>query len=109
MKNLQFSFISCILYSVSSYRVERAIGGKELDLDEWPWLASIKVFEPSHYALNFIPIGSWHYCSATLISKQWVLTAAECVEKQGYVFYSRKTSQKCFSHTIKNIRIKSIF
>lgn len=83
MKLFQFLLIVCLLSVISSYRVKRVIGGKEIDTSEWPWLASVKVFEPTYYALKIIPIGVWHYCSATLISKQWILTAAECVVKHG--------------------------
>ncbi|CAD5125896.1 DgyrCDS14081 [Dimorphilus gyrociliatus] len=86
MNILSVSLAILILSTItSSYRVRRAIGGKELDLTEWPWLASVKVFEPTYYVLKFIPIGVWHHCSATLISKQWVLTAAECVERDGEI------------------------
>lgn len=51
----------------------KIIGGERSNIEAWPWMAglvkkNLRTFDGT-------------YCGASLIAKQWVLTAAHCVEK----------------------------
>ena len=43
------------------------VGGEEAVANEWPWQLSLQSF------------GS-HFCGATLIDAEWVLTASHCID-----------------------------
>ncbi|XP_047000779.1 trypsin alpha-like [Schistocerca americana] len=45
----------------------RIIGGTPADIADYPWMAS------------FQRVG-WHYCGASIISSNWVLTAGHCLQ-----------------------------
>lgn len=64
---LTFSFI---LYSFSqlSYGQQRIIGGTNIDISNVPWQVSLRNIASNR-----------HFCGASIISKNWVVTAAHCV------------------------------
>ncbi|XP_068453308.1 chymotrypsin-C-like [Clinocottus analis] len=52
--------------------VSRVVGGEDVRPHSWPWQIS----------LQYNRQGEWrHTCGGTLISDQWVLTAAHCISK----------------------------
>ncbi|KAM9751911.1 chymotrypsin-C-like isoform 2-T2 [Menidia menidia] len=52
--------------------VSRVVGGEDVRPHSWPWQIS----------LQYNREGEWrHTCGGTLISEQWVLTAAHCISK----------------------------
>merc|ERR1719147_217490 len=50
-------------------RVTKIVGGQETEVNEWPWQAGM-VWNGD----NFV------FCGATVISDEWILTAAHCVD-----------------------------
>uniref|UniRef100_A0A4W4FWX2 pancreatic elastase II n=1 Tax=Electrophorus electricus TaxID=8005 RepID=A0A4W4FWX2_ELEEL len=50
--------------------VNRVVGGEDVRPHSWPWQASLQYKTSSSY---------FHTCGGTLISNQWVLTAAHCI------------------------------
>ncbi|XP_020917704.1 elastase-1 [Exaiptasia diaphana] len=74
-------FLLCVLpFVISSSqvcgkrRVKRVIGGKEAVPHSWPWQVLI---EKKGKAADKIGFGQ--HCGGTLISRQWVVTAAHCL------------------------------
>ncbi|XP_072304809.1 chymotrypsin-like elastase family member 2A [Eucyclogobius newberryi] len=56
--------------------VTRVVGGEDVRPNSWPWQIS----------LQYNNEGEWrHTCGGTLISDQWVLTAAHCI-RSGYSY-----------------------
>lgn len=53
------------------YTNNRVIGGREAKPGRWPWQVDLQ-------AKRVYPNG--HVCGGTLISSQWLLTAAHCIE-----------------------------
>lgn len=48
----------------------RIVGGQEADVDEFPWQVSLHVKNTAHV------------CGASIISEQWIVTAAHCVQDE---------------------------
>ncbi|KAK3082677.1 hypothetical protein FSP39_002355, partial [Pinctada imbricata] len=46
----------------------RIVGGTNADINEFPWQASLQT------------TSDFHFCGASLISQQWLVTAAHCVD-----------------------------
>ncbi|XP_030641070.1 chymotrypsin-like elastase family member 2A [Chanos chanos] len=65
--------------------VSRVVGGEDARAHSWPWQISLQVFRD----------GNWlHSCGGTLISKDWVLTAAHCITGDTYRLYLGKQNLK---------------
>jgi Trypsin len=66
---LEYKSTICGLSNRSSQ--ERIVGGTEAKQNEFPWQA---------WLIFPIENGQYYSCGGTLISNQWILTAAHCVD-----------------------------
>ncbi|KAM9785616.1 chymotrypsin-like elastase family member 2A [Neosynchiropus ocellatus] len=53
----------------------RVVGGDDVRQNSWPWQVSLQYKSGSNF---------YHTCGGTLISSQWVLTAAHCIGSRTY-------------------------
>jgi secreted trypsin-like serine protease len=55
---------------------DRIIGGRDAEVDEWPWMVSLQRFDTQKYV--------WvHFCGGSLINSRTILTAAHCSRSGG--------------------------
>ncbi|XP_041639121.1 elastase-1-like [Cheilinus undulatus] len=54
------------------YSEERVVGGEVANPNSWPWQVSLQYQSGSNY---------YHTCGGILIRREWVLTAAHCVDR----------------------------
>ena len=69
-------FLAAAAFSVSNAYASistRIVGGTQSTEGDWPWMVSLQDSSASNTL-------SGHYCGATLINANWVLTAAHCVD-----------------------------
>nr|XP_046252791.1 chymotrypsin-like elastase family member 2A [Scatophagus argus] len=72
--------------------VSRVVGGQDVRENSWPWQVSLQYQSGGNF---------YHTCGGTLISSQWVLTAAHCIGSFTYRVYLGK-------HNLKNNELGSI-
>ncbi|KAK5894423.1 hypothetical protein CesoFtcFv8_011116 [Champsocephalus esox] len=66
--------------------ITRVVGGDDVREHSWPWQVSLQYKSGSNF---------YHTCGGTLISREWVLTAAHCIGSRTYRVYLGK-------HNLKN-------
>ncbi|XP_029012462.1 elastase 2 [Betta splendens] len=81
MKTFTMKFVILALFVAGAYGcglptfppiVTRVVGGEDVRQHSWPWQVSLQYQSGSNF---------YHTCGGTLISSQWVLTAAHCISK----------------------------
>ncbi|KAM4904254.1 acrosin-like [Sylvia borin] len=63
-------------YDNMDYGMTRIVGGTAAKPGAWPWIVSIQ---------DFLESGTGNICGGSLISTQWVLTAAHCIDMVGLI------------------------
>ncbi|XP_053322701.1 chymotrypsin-like elastase family member 1 [Spea bombifrons] len=61
-------------------RTDKVIGGQEAARNHWKWQVSLQI------SYDYDPRYFYHLCGGTLISRNWVLTAAHCVDFTGVTY-----------------------
>ncbi|CAF0764422.1 unnamed protein product [Brachionus calyciflorus] len=73
--------VASIEPSIDFSKLQRIINGNSANPNSWPWLVSIRRLENSGY---------YHYCAGSIISPQYVITAAHCIadhKNRSYVVF----------------------
>ncbi|MGB1270580.1 MAG: S1 family serine peptidase, partial [Endozoicomonas sp.] len=81
-----FSLVLCCFYSFGDIgvdqegreRVKRIVGGQDAEAAQYPWMVSLLYWRSKNV----------HLCGATLISPQWLLTAAHCFDDKQHGLYA---------------------
>ncbi|OCT75460.1 elastase-1 [Xenopus laevis] len=64
----------------NDHRTGRVLGGQEASRNSWKWQVSLQMAYPDD------PDYYYHLCGGTLISRDWVMTAAHCVDFTGITY-----------------------
>jgi len=64
--------VKCGLKKSASRGQNRIINGQEADMNEWPWMASLRV--RVYWRKDYTP-----NCGASVIGSRWLITAAHCL------------------------------
>ncbi|GAA6235702.1 suppressor of tumorigenicity 14 protein [Lates japonicus] len=77
----------------SMFKTSRIVGGQDAEEGEFPWQVSLHVKS------------SGHVCGASIISPNWLVTAAHCVQDDGKTRYSQPGTWEAYLglHTQRNI------
>ncbi|XP_008316877.1 chymotrypsin-like elastase family member 2A [Cynoglossus semilaevis] len=70
--------------------LNRVVGGVDAKPHSWPWQVSLQF--KGETSGRF-----YHTCGGTLISNQWIITAAHCIGSRTYRVYLGKHNQKDYS------------
>merc|ERR1712002_743931 len=94
LKTVTMKFVILALFVAGAYGcgmptyppvITRVVGGDEVREHSWPWQASLQYKSGSTF---------YHTCGGTLISSQWVLTAAHCISSRTYRVFLGKHNLK---------------
>lgn len=48
----------------------RIVGGEDVSIEDYGWQVSLQIYDPPQ-----------HFCGGTILTKDWILTAAHCWPK----------------------------
>ena len=68
----------CVQKNSKENILTKIIDGTETAINEYPWIVSLQ-------------LANYHFCGGSLISENWVLTAAHCVDFPSEKFIERLT------------------
>merc|ERR1712002_173219 len=94
LKTVTMKFVILALFVAGAYGcgmptyppvITRVVGGDDVREHSWPWQASLQYKSGSNF---------YHTCGGTLISSQWVPTAAHCISSRTYRVFLGKHNLK---------------